>query len=133
MLLTKEQIFEADDLEAEVVEVPEWGGSVKVRGLTGRERDRLEATVALTNKKGEQIGTNLDNLRARLCAMSIVDEDGKLMFTSKDDVLQLGRKSAVVVNRIFEVAQRLSGLTEQDVEALTKNSNSDLPEDLPTD
>jgi len=133
MLLTKEQIFEADDLEAEVVEVPEWGGSVKVRGLTGRERDRLEATVALTNKKGEQIGTNLDNLRARLCAMSIVDEDGKLMFTSKDDVLQLGRKSAVVVNRIFEVAQRLSGLTEKDVEALTKNSNSDLPEDLPID
>ena len=133
MLLTKDQIFAADDLEVEVVEVSEWGGSVKIRGLTGRERDRLEATVALTDAKGTQIGTNLDNLRARLCSMAIVDDEGKQLFTTKEDVLNLGRKSALVLNRLFEIAQRLSGLTEKDVEALTKNSNSDLPEDLPTD
>ena len=135
MLLTKEQIFEADDLETEVVLVPEWGkdGKVKVRALTGRERDRLESTVALTNNKGEQVGTNLDNLRARLCAMTMVDEAGKLIFTSKDDVLGLGRKSGTVLNRVFEAAQRLSGLTVEDVEKLTKNSNSDLPEGSPTD
>jgi len=133
MTLTKEQILQADDLEIEVVEVPEWGGQVNIRALTGRERDNLEASVTRTNAKGEMIGMNLDNLRARLIAMSMVDDDGRLMFASRAEVLALGGKCGKILNRIFEVAQRLSGITPEDVEKLTKNSNGDLPEDSPTD
>ena len=133
MVLSRDQILQADDLATEVVEVPEWGGKVKVRALTGRERDRLEASVTRTNSQGEMVGMNLDNLRARLCSMTLIDEEGKLMFTSKADVIALGGKAGVVLNRVFEVAQRLSGITPEDVEKLTKNSSGDPPEDLPTD
>lgn len=133
MVLSRDQILKADDLDIRVVEIPEWGGSVKVRALTGTERDRLEASVARTNARGEMMGLNLVNLRARLCAMTMIDEEGNLLFTSNADILALGGKAGTVLNRIFEVAQELSGITAEDVEKLTKNSSGDPPEDSPTD
>ena len=42
MVLSKEQILQADDLKTETVEVPEWGGDVLLRELRGRERDAFE-------------------------------------------------------------------------------------------
>ena len=36
-LLSKEQILKSDDLKSEIVAVPEWGGDVKVRVMTGTE------------------------------------------------------------------------------------------------
>lgn len=133
MVLSRDQILQADDLTVEIVEVPEWGGEVKVRALTGRERDQLEASVTRTNAKGDMIGMNLDNLRARLCAMALINGDGELLFTTKADILALGGKSGIVLNRVFEVAQRLSGITAEDVDKLTKNSSGDPQEDSPTD
>jgi len=45
MTLNKEQILRADDLKTEEVDVPEWGGSVRVRVLTGTERDAFESSI----------------------------------------------------------------------------------------
>ena len=42
-LLSKTAILAAQDLQTEDVEVPEWGGAVRVRSFTGRERDVFEA------------------------------------------------------------------------------------------
>ncbi|MFE3382837.1 hypothetical protein [Streptomyces anulatus] len=41
--LSAEQILDADDLAIEDVPVPEWGGTVRVKGMSGTERDRFEA------------------------------------------------------------------------------------------
>ena len=41
MLLNKEQIQSVSDLETQDVEVPEWGGTVRLKSLTGAERDRF--------------------------------------------------------------------------------------------
>ena len=38
-MLDRNAILGADDLGREVVDVPEWAGSVQVRGLTAAERD----------------------------------------------------------------------------------------------
>ena len=45
MYLTRDAILQATDLTFEDVAVPEWGGVVRVRGLTGTERDAFEASV----------------------------------------------------------------------------------------
>lgn len=118
-LLSREAILAVPDLQSEVVNVPEWGGDVKVQGLTGAQRDAFEGSVMLG--KGKDRDVNLKNLRAKLVALSIVDEKGARLFTDAD-VNALGAKSATALNRVFEVAQRLSGLTGEDVEALEKNS-----------
>ena len=117
--LTREQILQADDLKTESVEVVEWGGMVLMRGLTGTERDALEGSMIEIRGKSRQL--KLENIRAKLVAMTIVDENGKRLFSDDDDVRELGRKSAAALQRVFEVAQRLSGLRAEDVEELVKN------------
>lgn len=120
-LLTREQILTADDQVVEDVPVPEWGGVVRVRGLTGTQRDRFEGEAV--EQRGRKTKLNFENLRARLVSLTVVDGDGKRMF-SDADVAALGQKSASALDRVFAVAQRLSGMSDQDVEELTKNSES---------
>lgn len=118
-LLTRDQILAADDLPRELVEVPEWGGAVLVRTLTGAERDQFEAQVV--EMRGRKIKSlNMANLRARLVSLCVVDEKGERLFTDAD-VKALGGKSAAALQRVFDVASRLSGLGEEDIEELEKN------------
>lgn len=121
MYLTKEQIFAADDIQFEDVPVPEWGGTVRVKSLMGNERDGLEASMIVGKGKNAQV--NLENLRAKLVARSCVDENGKRIFEDAD-IPALARKSALALNRVYEVAQRLSGISQEDVDELTKNSEA---------
>ena len=44
-LLSKTEILTANDLQTEDVEVPEWGGAVRVRSFTGREREPFEVSM----------------------------------------------------------------------------------------
>lgn len=117
-LLSKEAILQAQDLPTELVPVPEWGGEILVRGLTGAERDAFEQSIV--EQRGKSTRINLRNLRAKLVAMTVVDEQGNRLF-SDDEAEALGRKSAAALNRVFEVAQRLSGLRQEDVEELAGN------------
>lgn len=122
-LLTREQILKADDLPYEDVEVPEWGGVVRVRTLTGAERDAWEQSIITMQANGKKAPTmqrRLDNLRAKLVARCLIDDAGARLFTDKD-IAALGQKSAAALSRVFEVAQRLNGLTENDVEELVEN------------
>lgn len=125
-LLSRDEILAADDLPRELVDVPEWGGAVYVRTLTGEERDAFEA--ATVQSRGKRVDLNLRNIRARLVALAVVDEDGRRLFTD-GDVAALGKKSAQALNTLFGVAQRLSGLTEADVEEMAKNSGSGQSDD----
>lgn len=119
--LTREDILGADDRTTEVVEVPEWGGAVIVKPLSGTERDQYEASFVTyrRNEKGamEVAGIQTANVRARLVSLSVVDGEGKRLFAEKD-ILSLGDKSAAALERVFKVAQRISALTDKDVEAL---------------
>ena len=121
-LLTKAQILGVADLVHEDVDVPEWGGTVRVQMLTGAERDAFEQEIV--TRQGKRVQMNLANVRARLVALCLVDEEGQRVF-GESDVKALGRKSALALNRVFEVAQRINGLTEQDIEELAGNSDSD--------
>lgn len=116
--LTRASILEAPDLRYEDVEVPEWGGMVRVRGLTGADRDAFESSVVQQN--GRKASVSTQNIRAKLVARAIVNERDDRVF-SDADVEALGAKSAQALDRVFAVAQRLSGLTAADVEELSKN------------
>lgn len=118
-ILTKEQIQAADDLKVEIVEVPEWEGALRIRTLTGRERDKLEADLLSGKKNGQKL--NLDNIRARMVVATAIDEEGKSLFAPKD-LGWLGNKSGAALSRVSEVAQRLAGMSAEDVEELAKNS-----------
>ena len=131
MLLTREQILQADDLKTEDVQVPEWGGAVRVRALSGDQRDAYEAAILIDRddgKGGTTVDVRRERLRATLASMSIVDEAGQPMFTEQD-IAALGKKSARALARVVEAAQRLSGLTKKDMEELEKNSGGGQNDD----
>lgn len=124
-LLSRDQILTAQDIPTEDVDVAEWGGTVRVRGLSGAERDAFEASItgSQASKKGQSRQLRLDNLRARFVAMSIVDDAGVRVF-SDADIKALGGKSAAALERVYEVGQRLSGLSDDDVEEMAGNSDA---------
>jgi hypothetical protein len=126
-ILTAEEILQADDLPKELVEVPEWGGEVYVRTMTGLERDSWEGSI-VKMKPRRVNGRNIQepeiifaNARAKLLAKVLCDESGKALF-SEHQVDVLGGKSASALDKCFTVAQKLNHLTNEDVEELTKNS-----------
>jgi hypothetical protein len=97
---------------------PNSGGAVRVVGLSGRDLDTFEQS-RLEQRKG-RVRLNLANTRARLVSLTVVGEDGKRLFTEAD-VEALGRKSGRALDRIYEVAARLSGIKQEDLEDLAKN------------
>jgi hypothetical protein len=117
-ILGRDDILESEDLATETVPVPEWGGAVIVRALTGTERDAYESEIFSLRGQGGGVEYNLQNIRAKLSARTIVDTDGKRLFTDAD-IVKLGLKSAAALDRVFSAAQRLSRLTAQDVKELT--------------
>jgi hypothetical protein len=121
MLLSKDQILKADDRPIEEVEVHEWGGSVLVRGMDGIGRDEFFASMAV--QRGKQQVMDVANATAKLVARSILDPDDRdqLMFTPQE-VAELGTKGAAALERVGSVAQRLSGLTDEDMAELGKAS-----------
>ncbi len=105
-ILTKSAILAANDLPSESVTVPEWGGDVLVRTMSGTDRDAFEAS--LLDKDGR-----MQNARARLVALSLCDASGTRLFED-NEIAALGLKSARALDRVFSVAQRLNGIgTEQ--------------------
>ncbi len=119
--LTHDDILGAQDRVSEVVTVPEWGGTVTVRALSGTDRDKYQAgfySFGPSDKGGMRVtAVNNQNTMARLVALSVVDADGRRMFTDAE-VVALGEKSAIALERVNDVAMRLSGLESQVAEAL---------------
>lgn len=124
-VLGKAQILAADDMRRETVAVPEWGGEVVIRTLSGTERDAFDHDVWERDEDG--VPTRMRNYRARLCALCIVDEFGNRLFSDLDAVELGQKKSAAALNRIFEAAQRLNGMgraAEADAEKNSGGRNS---------
>lgn len=125
--LSKDAILKAKDVLYEDIEIPEWGGRVRVRGLLGTERDAFEES--LHTGKGKQRKVSLFNFRAKLAVRTLVNEEGERIFEDGDYPL-LGQKSASGLAKVAETASRLSGLSEQDVEELADELGNGPSDDL---
>ena len=116
--LDRAAILAAKDIPTEVITVPEWGGDVLVKALTSEERDAWENFCA---EQRERWGTRIaNNIRASLAVRSVVDEEGKRLFTDAEVEL-IGAKAGSAVDRITDVAMRLSRIGTADLEQLKKS------------
>jgi hypothetical protein len=116
--LSKSQILERRQMPFEDVEVPEWGGVVRVQGLSGSESDQF--AESLVTRNGDRPQVSRAHYCAKLLALCLVDEAGKRLLT-ESDIQELGQQSAIPVQRLTLIAERLSGLQVKAVEAAAKN------------
>lgn len=112
MALDRKSILAADDVRKEKVAVPEWKGDVYLRVLTGTDRDRFEESYADQKMKA---------FRIRFLLLALCDEDGERLFND-DEADILGKKSSVVINRLFEAGWKLNAFTQEAVDALGEDS-----------
>lgn len=119
-LLSQEQLLAAldrPDIATEDVHVPELGGTVRVREMTGSLRNRLEATyAALRSGKDSK---SLDAVTAQLLATCVVDEQGRQLLTVSDAKRMLAARPKVAF-RLRDAILDISATGEDDVEALAE-------------
>jgi chaperonin GroEL (HSP60 family) len=131
-MLSKKQILAAPDIKSEEVEVPEWGGSVMVSGMTGSQRGQYMDEIM--EMRGQTQTMRLQNMQVKICALCIRDEFGNRMFDD-DEMADLGAKSAQAINTVATVAMRLSGIDAEAEKANVKNlggkANGDSGSALP--
>lgn len=113
----RSKILKAEDLPSEPVDVKEWGETVYVRSMSGRDRDMFESQMLDLSEKGKR----LDNFRARLAVFCCVDAEGKRIFKDSD-IAALGEKSGRALDKVFEVASRLNKMSEEEIEETKKPS-----------
>jgi len=119
MSITKEQLLAFEGQAPKAVDVPELGGQVFLRVMTGTERDQFESESVKQNGKNVEI--NRANFRARLLVKTLSNEQGVRLFADSD-ATALGQKPANLLDRLATEASSFNGMSAKDVEDLAKNS-----------
>lgn len=99
-------------------------GQVWVQGMSGVQRDAWEKS--LMKGRGRHRDLNTNNVRARLAVRCLVEKPGGPRIFTDDQEALVGNMPASALNPIFEKAQRLNGVTNEDIDELGKFSE---PED----
>jgi len=120
-MLTIEDILLAPDLESKEVAVPEWGGTVKVKGMTKREQQQMRKST--TDPQTGQIDS--DMLEAAMLAHCLADP-----VVTVEQAEQLMQKSATAVDRVLTAAMDVAGMsdTAQKAMARTFHAGDEGPE-----
>lgn len=114
MLLTKEQTAQRPSLPHEDIDVPEFGGSMRVRAWTGAEYDEFGKAIKDVTYDGA--------MYAAAVAVSAVDANGESLFDVSVDVERVsGMFLKTTLERAYDVIRRLNKLGKEGVEDAAKN------------
>lgn len=111
-MLTRENINAANDVATRDVEVPEWGGTVRLRALTVGDLDLVTSQELSTTKR-----------TLLVLSRSLIDVAGNLIF-AEADVGELGQRSPEAIKRLSDAAADLNGWAPAVVADSEKNSSS---------
>lgn len=123
----RDQILASKDVPSQAMEVPEWGVTIELRGMTAGARVNMvdESYDANSGK------TNLKTMYPRVITACVYDpKTGEPIFTSEDaDAIM--SKAAIVVERIALECLKLSAADETAVteagKGLLGNQKGDSP------
>jgi len=120
----RDLILTSQDIPSEIVDVPEWGVKIEVRGMTGASRTRIMDLAV-----GNEGSVNLQFVYPEIVIATAYDsETGEQIFEPNDKDTLLA-KSAIAIDRIASVGMRLSGFTQESADAAGKDSSATATED----
>lgn len=112
-ILSVEAILASDDRTVTEVEVPEWGGSVKVQAFSKRQSSDIRKSAS--NPSGE---IDSDALEKQLFLQGVIEPQ-----FSEEQYNLLLEKSAVALDRVVKAVLNVSGMGEGAV----KESEANFP------
>lgn len=114
----RDKILNAKDIKSEVITIDEWDVKIEIRTLTGLERSKL-----MNNALNIETGTvDFTKIYPELAiAASFDPESGEKIFSEGDRDIING-KSGAALEKIAQVAMRLSGMDKGAVKEAEKNS-----------
>ena len=117
-LTNAQEIIAAEDFRFVDVEVPEWGGTVRIRSLSAKQRDTLARKI---KSDGEAEASEM------MVVMCVVDENGQRVFEFKD-IERLKAKSTVPIARIVRALGELTTAYNKSTEKYEENF-AEIPND----
>jgi len=103
-MLTKAEILSITDKALKEIEIPEWGGSVSIKGMTIEDVDYCQS-----------LGDDAQSLEKMIIRFAS-DDQGNVLFT-EEDIPQLKKKSIQAFRRIVNEIKEFNSL-----DAAEKNS-----------
>lgn len=133
MTLSKDDIgrvLETAEIRTKPVPVPELGGSVVVREMSGSLRNLFEATVAQMQSGGDS--KLLDKLTTRLATECVLDGEGNRLFDDRTAKM-LFLKVPSALFRLRDEIVAVSALSQEDYDGLVENFGDDPSEPSTSD
>jgi len=120
-LLTREAILASSDRLSEEIDVPAWGGPVRL------------AEIDLDAQSAHQlvIKEHMTYIWADLIVRTVVDADGDRVF-GLDDIPDLAKKPVTVLQEIYERCQVINGMASLESREADENFNEAQPESSST-
>ncbi len=110
MTLNKHQIFGCDDMRYSTLDVPEWGGEIRLKTMSFAEQSDYEKLKESKDSAGLIVG---------MVVRCAVDEHGKRLF-EESDLEELQKKNTQVLVKIFHAALELNSLHEDELKSKAK-------------
>jgi hypothetical protein len=102
--LSVADILAANDIREEDVEVPEWGGSVRIRGFTKQRQQELRQMA--TDPKNGQVDAG--RLELQIFIHGVIDPQ-----FAPIQMTELRGKSAGAIDRVLQRIMDISGMTRE--------------------
>jgi hypothetical protein len=117
-ILTKDDIWAAKDIEERTVNVPPWGGAVRIRTFSKLQADDMRKRAMVKDRFGKEV-TSPDNLEALLFCEGVIEPHFDV-----EEYGEIEKKSAVAVALILRAIMDASGLTDLAVSEADKSARS---------
>jgi hypothetical protein len=105
----RDKILACDDIQRELLEVPEWAVVIEVRGMSGGDRAVMMDHMQAGGVKASTVYVDA------VIKSSFDPDSGERLFQDSDRDALLGKSSAAL-DRIATLAMRLSGMEQEAVD-----------------
>ncbi len=104
----RNRIVKADDIDSEIIEVPEWG-NVKLKVISLSTIARTKLAQRFTKEDGT---VDMERLYPQLLIATVVNPENDEPIFTDEDIDLINSKSARAVERVADLSRRLSGFGE---------------------
>jgi hypothetical protein len=121
-ILKKQSLIDAYQHRTKQVDIEALDGTVNIRSITCRERERLGAMMSKIGGKGEIVVDlqGFSRMQIELVAASVLDDNNEPMF-NVNELYEMPATFTDVIQQLYEAAEEVNAITAIGERAVEKN------------